>query len=137
MRRGFTGTAKRLLLAGIALMLLGFSGSADATDSELPSLCVPVCFTDNMVLQRSRPVALWGDATPGSEITLNFSGQTAKAKADARIVDRTVEVFSKRVPKPKSVRYAYAAFPVPDLFNRDGLPASPFAATLVPSREVQ
>jgi sialate O-acetylesterase len=48
-----------------------------------PSLLqLPVCFTDNMVLQRNRPVAIWGDATPGSEITVSFARQTVKTQAD-------------------------------------------------------
>jgi len=76
---------RKLYLASVvagALMILGFIGHADAADGELSSLRVPVCFTDNMVLQRSHPVTVWGDAAPGSEITIGFGGQTAKTKAD-------------------------------------------------------
>lgn len=51
-------------------------------------------------------------------------------KADARISGDTIEVSSKRVPAPQSVRYAYAPFPIMDLFNKEGLPASPFSARL-------
>jgi len=54
-------------------------------------------------------------------------------KADARIVGNTIEVSSERVPAPESVRYAYAPFPVMDLFNKEGLPASPFMAILAES----
>lgn len=52
-----------------------------------------------------------------------------------RIYDTTIQVSSIRVAAPVSVRYAYAAFPVMDLFNKEGLPASPFTATLAPSQK--
>ena len=62
------------------------SGGSPQTSTEpglTPSLLhLPVCFTDNMVLQRDRPVAIWGDATPGSEITVTFADQIVKTKAD-------------------------------------------------------
>jgi sialate O-acetylesterase len=47
--------------------------------------------------------------------------------AEARIVGQTVEVRSDRVPKPVAVRYADSLNPKgPKLYNRAGLPASPF-----------
>lgn len=53
-----------------------------ATLSVHAQIRMPVCFTDDMILQRNAPVAIWGDAAPGSEITITFAGQTAKTKAD-------------------------------------------------------
>lgn len=47
--------------------------------------------------------------------------------ADARIVGKDrVRVSSPQVPAPVAVRYGWADFPVVNLWNRDGLPASPF-----------
>ena len=46
--------------------------------------------------------------------------------AEARIVGDTVEVRSRQVPRPVAVRYGWADCPVVNLWNRDGLPASPF-----------
>ena len=47
--------------------------------------------------------------------------------ADAQIQpDNSVLVSSAAVPKPVAVRYGWADFPVVNLFNKDGLPASPF-----------
>ena len=47
--------------------------------------------------------------------------------ASAVIKDRTVKVTSESVPHPVAVRYAYAVSPQGcNLYNRDGLPASPF-----------
>ncbi len=47
--------------------------------------------------------------------------------AQAQIIDNKVVVFHASVPKPTSVRYAWANAPVDaNLFNQEGLPASPF-----------
>lgn len=46
--------------------------------------------------------------------------------ATAKIVGQTVEVNSDDVREPKAVRYAWGEAPTGNLFNRAGLPASPF-----------
>lgn len=46
--------------------------------------------------------------------------------ADARITGNTVVVSSRDVPKPVAVRYAWGDSPRCNLFNKEGLPASPF-----------
>jgi sialate O-acetylesterase len=47
-------------------------------------------------------------------------------RAEARIEDgNTVAVTSADVPKPVAVRYAWAAFPLCNLFNAEGFPAYP------------
>ena len=46
--------------------------------------------------------------------------------AKARIVGNAVLVSSPDVAEPVAVRYAWADSPVCNLFNQDGLPASPF-----------
>jgi len=46
--------------------------------------------------------------------------------ADAAIVGDTVVVSSKDVAKPASVRYAWSNNPECNLYNKEGLPASPF-----------
>lgn len=46
--------------------------------------------------------------------------------ADARIEGDTVVVSSSQVAKPVAVRYGWADNPIVNLYNRAGLPASPF-----------
>ena len=46
--------------------------------------------------------------------------------AEARIDGDSVVVSSRDVPRPVAVRYAWADSPQCNLFNNDGLPASPF-----------
>lgn len=40
-------------------------------------------FADHMVLQREKPLAVWGWADPGDRVTVSFAGQTKTATADA------------------------------------------------------
>jgi sialate O-acetylesterase len=54
--------------------------------SSLPTLAhlhVSSTFTDQMVLQRDRPVPIWGTADEGDTITIAFAGQNKNATADA------------------------------------------------------
>ena len=46
--------------------------------------------------------------------------------AEATVAGNTVVVRSAQVKAPVAVRYAWADFPDGNLFNREGLPASPF-----------
>ena len=46
--------------------------------------------------------------------------------ADAKIDGETVVVSSPKVEKPAAVRYAWADNPEVSLYNKAGLPASPF-----------
>jgi sialate O-acetylesterase len=53
--------------------------------------------------------------------------------AHAQIVNDVVVISSDRVPQPTRVRYAWADNPNDaNLYNREGLPASPFEASLSP-----
>jgi sialate O-acetylesterase len=46
--------------------------------------------------------------------------------ADAKIDGDTIVVSSPKVEKPVAVRYGWSDFPVVNLFNKQGLPATPF-----------
>ena len=47
--------------------------------------------------------------------------------AIAKIEGHTIVVWNDAIPEPRYVRYAWADNPVnPNLFNKEGLPASPF-----------
>ena len=46
-------------------------------------LDLPSIFSNGMVLQRQRPVPVWGTAQPGSGITVEFAGQKKSAVTDA------------------------------------------------------
>ena len=63
---------KKLFFAAIILIL--------ASCSESP-VTLPWIFTDHMVLQRDRPVPVWGTAAPGARVTLQWQGNTVTARA--------------------------------------------------------
>jgi sialate O-acetylesterase len=46
------------------------------------NVTLPKIFSDNMVLQRDKPLAIWGWADPNEAITVSFNGQKIKSKAD-------------------------------------------------------
>ena len=58
-------------------------------------LCVANVFQSNMVLQREKPLNIWGWADPGEEVTVSFAGQQAQGKAAA---DRSWQVTLQPVP---------------------------------------
>ncbi len=70
---------KRLLmpLSLVLALILSYPAQAGAEPLRLPSI-----LSDHMVLQRDQPVAVWGWATPDSEVGVSFKGQTATTRSD-------------------------------------------------------
>jgi sialate O-acetylesterase len=60
----------------ICLVLLGLGASARGDVVPAP------LFTDNAVLQRDKPVPVWGTASAGEKISVTFDGQTVETTAD-------------------------------------------------------
>ena len=63
-----------LTLAAI-LPLVGFG-------QQLPKL--PAIFSDHMVLQREKPIPVWGEDLPHQQVTVRMNGQEAKTQSDAK-----------------------------------------------------
>ncbi|MBI3465290.1 MAG: sialate O-acetylesterase, partial [Planctomycetes bacterium] len=57
--------------------------------------------------------------------------------AEARIDGQSVVVRSDQVEKPVGVRYAWANNPLGNLFNKEGLPATPFRTDDFPGVTVE
>ena len=70
-------------------------------------------------------LAVKGNALRGFEIAGDDCRFTA---ASARVEGESVWVSSPQVKEPKYVRYAWANSPAANLFNSEGLPASPFTS---------
>ncbi|MEM9347160.1 MAG: hypothetical protein AAGB26_11145 [Planctomycetota bacterium] len=87
-----TGLLKNLLLGVFAaLLVLPLQGQEQkpvrGEDLILvpavgEGLCVSNTFQSNMVLQRDKPITVWGWAEPGEELTVSFAGNSTKAKAN-------------------------------------------------------
>lgn len=52
------------------------------TAPVLEGLTLPAVLSDHMVLQRDRPVPVWGTSEPGAEIVVSFAGQQVAVRAD-------------------------------------------------------
>jgi len=70
---------KRFWLCFFSFTALLIATAAD--NSSLPF--VSPMFSNNMVLQRGKPDAIWGWSKPGEVIKVEIAGHTAKAVADA------------------------------------------------------
>lgn len=67
-------------------------------------LCVSNAFQSNMILQRDKPVKVWGWAAPGEKVTVSFGGETAQATANDQ---RSWEVNLPAMPanrEPQTLR---------------------------------
>lgn len=75
MKRSF-----QFLSGALALVLTNISLTQAATPLQVQ---LPAIFSDQMVLQRDRPVPVWGTAVPGETISVKFRAQEKSAHADA------------------------------------------------------
>ena len=73
---------RRFLAIIVCLLLSPLGGRADEPRAEA-GLTLPAVFSDHMVLQRDRPVPVWGWANPDEDVSVEFAGQKKTAKADA------------------------------------------------------
>lgn len=67
-----------IILSRTAIVLLAVLTSTAAAEE---SVRLPWVFGDHMVLQRGRPVPVWGEAAPGEEVRVSFSPFAAGATA--------------------------------------------------------
>ncbi|QDU92661.1 hypothetical protein [Lignipirellula cremea] len=84
-------------------------------------LCVSNVFQSGMVLQRDKPIHVWGWAAPGEPVTVAFAGQQASAKAGD---DRTWEVTLPAVsaesrPQQMTIQGASATLALDDILVGD------------------
>jgi sialate O-acetylesterase len=81
----------------------------------------------NRIIIRFKDVGSGLEARDGELTGFTVAGEDRKFhKADAVIQGDQVIVSSKDVPKPVAVRFGWANYPVVNLWNKEGLPASPF-----------
>jgi sialate O-acetylesterase len=64
---------KRIVALMFCAVLIGGNAQADVT--------VPTMFSDHAVLQRNMLVPVWGTASPGEQVTVDFSGQSKSTEA--------------------------------------------------------
>ncbi len=70
---------KKLFCLGLVALWVAYPGVPVWAD-VVPAFL----FSDNAVLQRDKPIPVWGTADAGEKITISFSGQTATTTAESR-----------------------------------------------------
>lgn len=87
-------------LAAVPLLLLATLARADVR--------LPAVLSDHMVLQRDKPVPVWGTAAAGERVTVEFAGQTATTTAgdDGRWQVRLTPLTASAEPRTLTVRGA-------------------------------
>jgi sialate O-acetylesterase len=98
-------------LAALALATLAASSSAADAPKSMPrqdvvdvpaigtGLCVSNAFQTNMVLQRDKPLKIWGWADAGEQVTVTLAGQQVNTVAAA---DRSWQVTLNPIPVNRS-----------------------------------
>ncbi|MFP6872983.1 MAG: sialate O-acetylesterase [Verrucomicrobiales bacterium] len=86
------------------VLLFTFLSHAILPQVSAAKLRLPNIFGESMVLQRDKPVALWGWATPDAQVTVSFAGQS---KSAATAKDGTWSLKLDPMPaaaQPRSLR---------------------------------
>jgi sialate O-acetylesterase len=93
----------KYLGALILLVSLGLAAESKAAALQLASP-----FQDHMVLQREMAVPVWGWSTPGTQVTVVFSGQrkSATADSDGKWVVRLAPLSASATPSEMTVSLA-------------------------------
>jgi sialate O-acetylesterase len=92
-----------VIVVGWLLLAAGSSLDRQGKQSCLAAeLRLADIFTDQMVLQRDKPLRVWGEAEPGDEITIDFAGQrqTSVVAADGRWMVTLAPVACNRQGQP-------------------------------------
>jgi sialate O-acetylesterase len=82
-------TATAFIARATALLLSALTAWAATTKpaaKPVPAIELGAPFADNAILQRDKPLPVWGWSKPGTTVTVEFAGQkeTAKAGADGK-----------------------------------------------------
>lgn len=72
----------RILLASSRIALFLLLGSVALFHRARAEVRLPHVLSDHAVLQRERPIHIWGWATPDARLTVHFHGQSVAAMAD-------------------------------------------------------
>jgi sialate O-acetylesterase len=69
----------RLAIERLALCVLAYAGMPGVAHA---STLLHAIFQDHVVLQRDKPIDVWGEAAPGATLTLSLAGQTTSTQAN-------------------------------------------------------
>src|SRR6187402_2430556 len=64
----------RISIIAVAVLCMAWQAKAQVQLANI--------FCDSMILQRGKPIHIWGTAAPGEKISIQFLKKTIKTKAD-------------------------------------------------------
>lgn len=70
-------------IMSVALLTVGVCASAQPPDTTKPRL-LHALFADHAVLQRERPIDVWGTAAPNDRVTVTLGSADVTAQADGQ-----------------------------------------------------
>ena len=73
---GFRRYGKMQIQKVLSVVFVGLFIADASADVQVPSL-----FTDHMVIQREKPIVVWGKAGPGEEVNVSIAGLSGQARA--------------------------------------------------------
>src|SRR6266480_5406734 len=87
----------KLLIATVLVLFTAGLGRAN--------IVLPDVISEAMVLQRDRPVPIWGQADPGEVVTVSFAGQSKKAVAgvDGKWLLRLDSLYTNAKPATMTI----------------------------------
>lgn len=93
------------LFAICAVLMTGTKG-VGAAEPQQAQLRLPAIFSDHMVVQADRPVAVWGWAAPGEKVTVSILGesQTAETAANGRWAVTLGKLPSSAQPQTMTIK---------------------------------
>lgn len=83
MKRSLANVTHPVATAGCLLLLLVFTGLGSPPDAQ-GEVRLPHVFGSHMVLQRDKPLIIWGWATPGESVTVQLGTVSRTAQANDR-----------------------------------------------------
>ena len=104
----------------IALTLIVLTVGCSSAARAQPTTLLDELFRDHAVLQRERPIAVWGHAAPHEDVTVSLASSTVQVQADAAGAWRaTLPAMTAGGPYQLSARSASAAASASDVLLGD------------------
>src|SRR4029077_11902713 len=69
-------------LSALLVVLLCWMGPARPAQAQPASISLDPLFADHAVLQRDKPIPVWGHAPPGDQVSVSIAGHVARARTD-------------------------------------------------------
>ena len=95
----------------LCLVVASLLVAALAVSQARADVTLPKVIDSHMVLERDKPLPIWGWASPGEEVTVKLDDATATAKADAAGNWQVTPMHAKGAPQTLPAQHGWPAVP--------------------------